>query len=105
LALWAILDNLLKENRFIFKGTAESPGEYTVIAFYSRYDDNLDQEITSVIFLKDFPENDRTQFLLTVNGIGWDEAIKTEVDKDFGVLVSAMRYRLEPSRIKVFEKL
>lgn len=103
-ALLGILDKLLKEDRFIFKGTAEKPVEYTIVAFYSRYDDALQQEITAVIFLKDVDEKDWAQFLVTVNGPGQEEAIKKAVDKGFEALVSEIESRLEPSRLKILKK-
>jgi hypothetical protein len=103
-ALLGILDKLLKENRFIFKGTAEKPVEYTIVAFYSRYDNTLQQEITSVIFLKGVDKNDRSQFLVTVNGPGREEAIKREVDKAFEALVSEIESRLDSSKLKILKK-
>jgi hypothetical protein len=103
--LLTLLDDLVKGNKFIFKTSTVKSREYTLIAVYNRYDDNIQQDIELIVFLKEFKEgNGRTEFLITVNALGREKSTKSAVNRDFETLVSGIESRLEPSKLKILKK-
>jgi hypothetical protein len=103
--LFIVLDELVKEDQFIFLRTWEKPLRYTMIADYERYDDSIQKKIYLIIFLKDVDEvKGQTEFLITVNGPGDEKPIKRAVDKAFETLVFEIESRLEPSKLKILKK-
>ena len=102
--LFSILDELVKGNNFVFKGTFEKPQRYTIVADYSRFEDSIEKDVYLMVFLKDIDESkSQTEFLITLNGPGREKPIKRAVDKAFEDLVVKIKARFEESRFKIIK--
>lgn len=102
----AVLDALLREQKYekLFVTVSEEIPPHTVIASYFQYDDAIRQALHINIRLKDIDEKGETEFVISVNALGWENPTVRAVDNAFEVLVSTIESRLTPIRLKITKK-